>query len=111
MKGSKEGKLLTSSKHEPDFISKRFCYWKEATTAFSKHQTSQCHEEATEALVALPKQIQGSIGELLSTEHKKQQAVNQKMFLLLLQNICFLARQGLALRSHDDLSSNFHQLF
>ena len=32
------------------------------------------------------------------------------MFLVLLQNICFLARQGLAFRSHDDVSSNFHQL-
>ncbi len=108
MKASKEGKLLTGSKCEPVFISKG--YWKEATSAFGKHPASQCHKEATEALVALPKQIQGSIGELLSTEHKKQQAVNRKMFLVLLQNICFLARQGLAFRSHDDVSSNFHQL-
>ncbi len=73
MKASREGKFLTSSKREPAFISRGFSYWKEATVAFGKHQVSQCHWEANEALVVLPKQIRGNIGEVLSTEHKKEQ--------------------------------------
>ena len=54
MRASHEGKFLASSKREPSFISKGFSYWKEATTAFKKHQASNCHREATEALIILP---------------------------------------------------------
>jgi len=33
-----EGKLLASSKKDAAFLSKGYIYWKEATTAFKKHQ-------------------------------------------------------------------------
>ena len=97
------------SEREPSFISKGFSYCKEATTAFKKHQASNCHQEATEALIILPQQV-GDIGEVLAKEHKEEKAVNRKVFLIILQNIAFLARQGLALRGHGDIKSNFHQL-
>ncbi len=68
MKAEKEGKLLASTRREPAFISKGFTYWKEATTAFSKHQTSACHKEANEAINLLPNQLLGSVDDLMSQE-------------------------------------------
>ena len=71
---------------------------KEATTAFKKHQASDCHREATEALVVLLKHIQGDVGELLSQQHQEEMATNRKMLIKIFENISFLARQGLPLR-------------
>lgn len=111
MRAEKEGKLLASTKKEPAFISKRFTYWKEATTAFNKHQASTCHKEANEAINLLPNELLGNIDDLLSEEIQEQKADNRKMFMKILQNIRFLARQGLPLRSHEEADSNFLQLF
>ena len=52
----------------------------------------------------------GDIGEMLNKEHKEEKAVNRRMFYTILQNIRFLARQGLPFRSHQDIDSNFIQL-
>ena len=97
MTAAHEGKLLASSKKDAAFLSKGYTYWKEATTAFKKHQASQCHREANEAINLLPQQV-GDIGELLSHKHSDQKAENRDMFYRILQNLRFLARQGLALR-------------
>ena len=107
---SLQRKFLASTKREPSFISKGFTYWKEVTTAFKKHQGSDCHREATEALVLLPQQVMGNIGEMLSNEAKEERAINRKVFLTVIQNISFLARQGLPLRGQGDIASNFHKL-
>ena len=107
-----QGKLLASTRRDPAFLSKGFTYWKEATTAFKKHQASQCHKEANEAINLLPKQVH-DIGELLSQKHSDQKVENREVFIRILQNLRFLARQGLALRgTHgDEVQSNFMQLF
>ena len=47
IKMEQEGKFVVSRKRDPTFISKSFTYWKEATTAFKKHQESECHLEAS----------------------------------------------------------------
>ena len=66
MTAAQENKFLTSTKQDPTFLTKG-TYWKEATTAFKKHQASDCHREAaTEALIVLPKHTHGDVGELLS---------------------------------------------
>ncbi len=111
MRAQHEKKFLASTKRDPAFISKGFSYWKEGTSAFAKHASSACHREATQALVVLP-QTAGDVGELLSTAHGEEKAENRKMFRVVLQNIRFLARQGLALRGDgDESNSNFVQLF
>ena len=111
MKADHKGKFLASIKRYAAFLSRGFTYWKEATTAFVKHQSSECHRKANEALILLPRQIQGDVGELLSQEHKEEKATNRKMFLKILQNIRFLSRHGLALKGGDaDSDSNFIQL-
>ena len=111
MTAENEGKFLASTKRDAAFISRGFTYWKEGTTAFAKHQISDCHREANESLILLPQQISCSIGEMLSREHKEEKVANRVMFIKILQNLRFLARQGLPLRGSDgDGESNFTQL-
>ncbi len=105
-----EAKFLTSTKREPAFISKGFTYWKEGVSTFKKHQTSATHKEATEAVVTLPKELLGDIGEVVSSAQKKEKEGNRRIFLIILQNLSFLARQGIPLRRREDMESNFHEL-
>ena len=93
MKCEHEKKFFSSKKREPTFISKGYTYWKEATTAFKKHQTIDCHREAVEMLLVLP-QCTKDIAELQSTEHAAQKTLNRDMFMILLNNLRFLVRQG-----------------
>ena len=73
MTAAQEGKLLANSKKDTAFLSKGYTCWKEATTAFKKHQASQCRREANEAINLLPQQVD-DIGELLSHKHSDQKA-------------------------------------
>ena len=54
MKCQLEKKFLASTKRDPAFISRGFTYWKEGTSSFKKHTTTECHREAVEALIVLP---------------------------------------------------------
>jgi len=110
MKAEKEGKFLSSHRREPTFITSGFTNWKEATKCFNKHQSSACHGEAVEALCLLPEQIMGHVDDLMSTDINQQKATNRKMLIKILQNVKYLARQGLPFRGHDDSNGNFIQL-
>ena len=110
MTAAHQRKFISSTKRDPAFITKGYTYWKEATTAFKKHQTSECHREANEAIVLRSKEIR-PVDELLSEQNRAEKECNRKMFLRILQTIRFLARQGLPLRGKDgDSDSNFTQL-
>ena len=85
-----------STKREPALIHKSFTYWKEGPKSFKTHQGSNWHREAVDALVVLL-QCTKDVGELESAEHQAEKAKNCKMLLLVLQDIRFLARQGLPL--------------
>ena len=51
------------------------------------------------------------VGESLSTQHAKEKLERRKCFLKILQNVRFLARQGLPLRGDGkEEDSNFKQL-
>ena len=58
----------------------------------------------------------GDVGELISEQHYLEKFKNRKVLLMLLSNVCYLARQSLPLRGNWDESSkaeensNFHQL-
>ena len=99
MTAEHEKKFLASTKRDPAFINRGYTNWKDATTAFSTLLASRCHKEAVEAL-ELSKQT-SDVGEKLSTEHKQQKAENRAMFRKILQNLRFLARQGLSLRGTE----------
>ena len=58
----------------------------------------------------LPAQLVGHIDELMSDETKQQKVMNRKIFIKILENTRYLARQGLPFRGHDDSNGNFIQL-
>ena len=107
MQAENERKFLGSTKRDQAFITKGFTNWRDATKAFKKHVTTSCHSEA----ILTFKGNMADIGELLSTEHQREKSENRAFFRIILQNIRFLARQGLPLRGHEDeTDSNFIQL-
>ncbi len=48
---------------------------------------------------------------MLSTIHSKKQHENRKALMVILENIQFLGRQGIAFRGHEECEGNFIQLF
>ena len=57
-------------------------------------------------MVTLPKST-CDVGELLSSAHKKEKEEARAILKIIVSNIRFLARQGLALHGHDETNSNF----
>ena len=94
-KAEQEGKLKATNK-DVAFIAKGFYNWKDATDCFRRHEQSKCHLESLELMVKLPSSV-CDIGEMLSSAHGHGKSTNRKVFLKILQNIQFLARQGIAL--------------
>ena len=62
-----------------------------------------------ETMVTLPKST-SDVSELLSSAHKNEKEEARAILKIIVSSICFLARQGLALRGHDEANSNFVQL-
>ena len=74
-----------------------------------KHKESEHHVEAHQVLRILPTQST-PIDELLDIGHASKKPENRKILLTILQNIRFLARQGLPLRGDGaEQNSNFMQ--
>ena len=88
-------------------MSTGFSNWKDAVSKFTKHDSSRCHQESVLKTVTLPATT-GNVGEMLCSQLATQRS---ECFLIILSNIRFLARQGLALRGDGDESdSNFMTL-
>ena len=99
---------LKSSKREEAFITRGYKNWKHATTAFRKHEESDCHKEALE-LYLLPQQCD-DIAETMQQSLRKEKQLNRKMLIIIIRSIKYLARQGLALRGHLSDEGNCIQL-
>ena len=106
---SMQAKKMTAKRADPSFTQRGFAYWKDATIAFKKHASSDCHKEAVEVSIVLPRSCP-DVGEMLSSQHSQQKKVNRECLLKIIANLKFLARQGLALRGDNDVDSNFMQL-
>ena len=92
------------------FLSGGFSNWKDATVGFHNHEKSATHKLAVEVVLTLS-QTHKDIGEMLSTSHASEKAVNRQCLMKIAQNIRFLARQGLSFRGDGaEDSSNFNQL-
>ena len=71
---------------------------------------SNTYCEAVEAVITLPQTTQ-DIGEQLSRAHQEEKRNAHEMLRVILSNVRFLVRQGLALRgSGDDSGTNLVQL-
>lgn len=103
MRCEHEKKFLQSTKRDLAFISRGFTFWKEGPKAFKKHQVSECHREAVDTLIVLPRSTT-DIAEQMSAQHKAEKAFNRQMLLVVLQSVRFLVRQGLPLRGDGDES-------
>ena len=91
-KVEEEGILKSTSK-DLAFIKKGYTNWKDATESFRRNEKSNCHQEAIQA-VLIPSNVP-DIGEMVSNLYAQNKVQNRKLFLKILQNIKFLARQGL----------------
>lgn len=108
VKAHKE-KKLSASCVEPSFISTGYTNWKDATVNFAKHEKSKCHADALFTTVTAPRM--GDIGESLSAQLAKDKLERRQCFMAIIQNLRFLARQGLPLRGDgDETDSNSIQL-
>lgn len=109
-RNAKQKGLLTFPKNKRSaFIEDGFSNWKKATQRFREHEKSVMHHEALMKLAA-----NTSISAQLSSQHKQDQKFHLNMLFKLLSCIRFLARQGLALRGHDEsllsFGGNLYQL-
>ena len=87
---------LSGNAKDSAFLGKaRFSNWKDATVGFANHEKSATHKRAMEVVVTLS-QTHRDIGEILSTNHAFEKAVNRQCLMKIAENIRFLARQGLS---------------
>ena len=92
------------------YITNGYTNWKDAINNFNQHERSKCHADSVLKIVTIPKTMK-DVGECLSSQHAKEKSERRQLFMKILQNIAFLAYQGLPLRgdgSEDD--SNYIQL-
>ncbi|PIK42676.1 putative zinc finger MYM-type protein 1-like [Apostichopus japonicus] len=103
-------RLISGGNVDLAFISTGFRNWKDATRRFRAHQETT-HKDAVMMSVTLPKTTR-DVGESLSSQLVKEKKERREIFLKIISNIRFLARQGLALTGDGDESdSNFIRLF
>ena len=103
-------KKLSASCLEPTFISTGYTNWKDATVNFANHEKSKCHADSLFTTVTAPSTMR-DIGESLSAQHARDKLERRQCFMTIIQNLQFLARQGLPLRGDgDETDSNSMQL-
>ena len=86
-------------------MSEGFSNWK----GFVNYKISTTHKHAVEVVVALS-QTHRVIGEMLSTSHASEKAMNHRCLMEIAQNITFLVCQGLSLCG-DGEDDNMHDSF
>ena len=84
-----------------------FTIVKIAGERFLEHETSECHKDYKKLLDMADDEV--DIGEQMNGSLVNEKAKDLQMFLMILQNIQFLTRQGLAIRKNED-QGNFDQL-
>ena len=78
--------------------------------AFRKHTGSECHKRSVELILTLPATTR-NVREMLCSTLAHEKATNRHCLLKVISCLKFLARQGCAIRGHDDYGDgNFYQL-
>ena len=91
---------------EKSFVVKGFWNWKDATRQLTKHESSNFHKQAVEALKS-----RTDVAKILSFQHTEEKKENRQYLMHVISTIRFLACQGLLLRGDgDEKNSNFLQL-
>lgn len=97
-----------SKRSDDAFISNGFRNWKKAIERFKCHQRSHHHQLAV-ANLAFHKEKQ-SVSAQLCNQVSSEQRSARNALLKLITSMKYLARQGLAIRGHDDDTGNFQGL-
>jgi hypothetical protein len=106
-KGHNLGLLSMTTKNEDAFITKGLKNWKRALEKFSEHQKSSCHRCA----VLQFEQIKtGPVIAQLSQQKASERASARAALIAVFGSIRYLARQGLALRGHEESQGNLMTL-
>lgn len=99
--------LSFSSKKEDAFTSVGFCNWKKALEKFRVHEKSQTHKEGLTKLASLSTD---TVASKLNEKVKSDMVRARTCLMAIFTSLRFLCRQGLAIRGHDEVNSNFRQL-
>lgn len=91
---------------ETAFVSSGFLNWKKAVEKFRTHEASHAHAAA----VVYHLNAKAPITAQLSSYHRQQQVKARKNLLSICECIRYLARQGIALRGHEQGEGNLDQL-
>ena len=97
-----------STKKDDAFISSGYDNWKHTLEKFSKHDNSQCHQEAVIKLANRAKFT--NVMELLSKAHEQERLLARTALLKIATSLQFLCKQGLAIRGHKEATTNFDNL-
>lgn len=97
--------LSLSTKTDDAFITKGFAYWKNALIKFSGHESSGCHRHA---VMQLQQAKAAPVNAQLSTQ--TLEASSREALMKVFSSVRLLARQGLALRGHEENQGNLRQL-
>ena len=101
-------RLITfSTKGDDAFVKSGFSRWKNALERFAKHEAASTHKEA---VLKIKSAASVNIGAILDARMKEQQLQRQQALQKHLSSVRYLARQGLALRGHDEKEGNMMQL-
>lgn len=98
--------LTFSKRSDASFISRGFCNWKKGKKKFREHELSHTHNEGVLKWESLK---QPSVMVVANSSLKRDQENRRRMLLVQIQCLCFLLRQGLAIRGHND-EGNLFQL-
>uniref|UniRef100_A0A670JLM2 DUF4371 domain-containing protein n=1 Tax=Podarcis muralis TaxID=64176 RepID=A0A670JLM2_PODMU len=89
------------------FISVGFSNWKKALEKFRLHENTFTHKEGDLKLNSITnRSVASQLNEQLDSDMKKGRLALETIFT----TVQFLCRQGLAIRGHEDVNSNFFQL-
>ena len=96
--------LLSNKNKEQGFITTGFSNWKNASESekgFTQHESSKNNGDAVSWFLKILSETNGFIQTIRSTL-KLQQDQNRKNLIKIISRIRYLARQGIALRGHNE---------
>ncbi|XP_022176471.1 zinc finger MYM-type protein 1-like [Myzus persicae] len=98
-------------KMDDAFTCKGYSNWKKAIEKFNNHQKSIMHLESSVRVDEFIKRLRSNstIVDKLDSQHTKVVAENRQYLSTVLQTILYCARQGIALRWHDESEESDNQ--
>ena len=97
-----------SSKCEDAFTTSGFRRWKKATESFRKHENSNAHKESILKFQGVLKNH--NILEKLNDQSASERSLASRCLVEIFTTLQYLGRQGISIRGHTTVDSNFQQL-